>query len=473
MAAARADGFQGVIPAGSARGESFRSGMDRAFASRMKSSKPLSLIFLAAAIGWGGFSIAEIIYAKLPVSALSAGQVAVVAVTSAAQSQKNFAAARPASLSADLAKGEALPDPVAAGPAENAELPAPAAPLPAEAAAPIAATAGPAAVEFEESELIAAVQQGTIEATLRGNGRERMTAALRNNSPTPMRVTVPAGQVLEGGRNRVVVTHSTSTEIMPARTVEVKMTTAALHSSNLLGDAPYKLSYHSTERVDGFLNWAAEHSAMSAAATQTVVLALTENLPLKSLAKFATGHPGEHNTDAFRAETGDLLAALCALRDCGARMDTFAIALDPQLRIEAMIEPLSREAAKRYYGITEKMEWDFWKHELLEGSPSTRHYALFGIARFYPDIALEMLPKWARGAQTHPVYRLAAVQALADTQRPEALPLLRALASELGETTDLGKAATQAATYLDKRLNDLATRPQIAAFRDKMRVTGL
>src|SRR5207248_6726795 len=146
--------------------------------------------------------------------------------------------------------------------------------------------------------------------------------------------------------------------------------------------------------------------------------------------------------------TADLIAALTALRDCGGKMETFAIASDAQLRIEAMIEPLSREAAKRYYGITEEREWDFWKHELLEGSPSTRHYALFGIARFYPDIALEMLPKWAREAQTHPVYRLAAVQALADTQRAEALPILRGLADELGATTDLGKAATQAAIYL-------------------------
>ena len=455
--------------------ESSCSGTGRAFTSRMNSSKPLSLVFLAAAIGWGGFSIAELIYAKLPVNAQ---QMAVVAVTSAAQSHKNFAASRPAALtaapSADLAKGETLPDPVAAGPAESEEtpasVPAPIAQIPTETAA---AAAEPAAIQFEESELIAAVQQGTIEATLRGNGRERMTAKLRNNSPTPMRVTVASGQVLEGGRNRVVVTHSATAEIMPARTVEVSLTTAALHSTNMLGDAPYKLSYHTTERVDGFLQWAGEHGAMSAAAMQTVVLALTENLPLKSLAKFAAGSPGEHNTDAFRAETGDLLAALSALRDCGARMETFAIALDPQLRIEAMIEPLSREAAKRYYGITEKMEWDFWKHELLEGSPSTRHYALFGIARFYPDIALEMLPKWARGTQTHPVYRLAAVQALADTQRPEALPILRALAAELGGTTDLGKAATQAANYLDKRLTDLATRPQIVAFRDKSRVTGL
>ena len=446
----------------------------------MNSSKALSYVFLAAAIGWGGFSLAELVYEKLPVSAPSAQQVAVIVVASAAEARENSAASRTAATvelthAAEFAKGEPLPDPVAAGPADAEETPA-VQPEPIAAIAPVAtapAAAEPAAVEFEESELIAAVQQGTIEATVRGNGRERMTAHLRNNSPTPMRVTVAMGQVLEGGRNRVVVTHSATAELMPARTVDLNLTTAALHSSNMVGDAAYKLSYHTAERVDGFLQWTGEHGGISAAAMQTVVLALTENLPLKALAKFAAATPGEPNTDAFRAETGDLLAALTALRDCGAKMETFAISLDPQLRIEAMIEPLSREAAKRYYGIIESREWDFWKHELLEGSPSTRHYALFGVARFYPDIALEMLPKWARETQTHPVYRLAAVQALADTQRAEALPILRALASELGATTELGKAATQAAAYLDKRLTDLATRPQIVAFRDKSRVTGL
>jgi hypothetical protein len=154
-------------------------------------------------------------------------------------------------------------------------------------------------------------------------------------------------------------------------------------------------------------------------------------------------------------------------------MEAIALAVDPQLRIEAMIEPLSREAAKRYYGISEEQEWDFWKRELLEGNPSTRHYALFGIARFYPEIALDMLPKWVREAQTHPVYRLAAAQALADTQRAEALPILRQLADEVGPQTDLGKTAAQAAVYLDKRLTELASRSRTVAFRSRTPVAGL
>jgi hypothetical protein len=254
----------------------------------------------------------------------------------------------------------------------------------------------------------------------------------------------------------------------------VDLTTAALNSSNLIGEAQFRFSYHEEPRLTEFLTWLADHGEISADAVQTAVLALTENLPLGAVAKFApvNGTAGIVNTDAFRVDTGDIITALGALRDSGANMESISMNMDPQLRIEAMIEPLSREAAKRYFGISEDREWEFWKRELLEGSPSTRHYALYGIARFYPDVAIEMLPKWAREPQTHHVYRMAAVQALADTQRPAALPLLRQIAEEVGAQTDLGKAAAQAAAYLDKRLTDAASRPQIAAFRAGTTVNG-
>ena len=440
----------------------------------MKASKITNFVFLSAAIGWCGFSIAELVLDKVPVGDGGIEQAAVVALASAAKVQHSPGADRTlppiaAGPSAGIVAADFLPEPAS---------PAPVAPIEPliiseSGEAPAVAAAGPAAVEFEEADLLAAIHQGTVQATLRGNGRERMTAQLRNNSPTPMRVSIAVGQILEGGRNRVVVTRAAAAELLPARTVDVPLATAAIHSANVLGNAAYKFSYQSAGRIEPFLKWAAEHGGLSVTATQTAILAITENLPLRALAKFAQGAPGEGNTDAFRAETGDLLAALNALRDCGAKLESLALAADPQLRIEAMIEPLSREAAKRYYGITENMEWEFWKRELLEGSPSTRHYALFGIARFYPEVALGMLPKWAREPQTHPVYRLAAVQALADTQRPEALPILRALATELGPTTDLGKAAAQSAKYLDKRLNDLASRTQVVSFRDKSGVSGL
>jgi hypothetical protein len=136
-----------------------------------------------------------------------------------------------------------------------------------------------------------------------------------------------------------------------------------------------------------------------------------------------------------------------------------------------MIEPITRAAAMRYYGLTAATEWEFWKSELLSGDASTRHYALYGIARFYPEVALEMLPRWARETKTNHVYRISAVQALAETQRPEALPLLNKLAMELGTASDLGKAAVVAAQYLEARLNQLAGTKNTVAFRASSEVS--
>ena len=176
--------------------------------------------------------------------------------------------------------------------------------------------------------------------------------------------------------------------------------------------------------------------------------------------------PSRFNTDAFRAETFDIVEALAVLRELGLKDESLAMTIDPQLKIEAMIDPNARPVAMRYFAINPEREWDFWRNELLNGEPCTRHYALYGIARFYPDVALEMLPRWARETRTNPVYRLSAVQALADTQRGEALTLLRQLSGELGATTELGKAATGAADYLDYRLAQIASSRNVVAFRN-------
>jgi hypothetical protein len=122
-----------------------------------------------------------------------------------------------------------------------------------------------------------------------------------------------------------------------------------------------------------------------------------------------------------------------------------------------MIDPAAHAMAISYYKITPETEWDYWKTELSVGNTSTRHYALYGIARFYPDVALDMLPKWARETRTSTIFRLSAIQALAETDRTEALPILRQLSDELGRYSELGRAANNAAQYLDRHLNKVAS----------------
>ncbi len=317
--------------------------------------------------------------------------------------------------------------------------------------------------------LHAAIQQEKLTGDFRGNGRDKMRAILTNKTNSTLVVCVPAGQMFEAGSNVVIVARAGEVEVRPGKPVEVSIQTAATRSANKVVDAPYQLSFGALPRLDTLLAYTQEHPELTAGAIQTAVLAITENLPLSSVAKF-TAAGGDlqtkFDTSAFKTDTSDILLALATLRAIGARDGDLALTIDPQLKIESMIEPSTRCAAMRYYGITPETEWEYWKTELLSGEPTTRHYALYGIARFYPDVALEMLPKWARETKTQTVLRLSAIQALADTQRPEALPILQRLADELGANTELGRTAAGAAKFLGAHLAKLAAnRTTVVAFR--------
>ena len=321
----------------------------------------------------------------------------------------------------------------------------------------------------EAIDLQAAIEQGRIKAEFSGNGREAMRATLSNPGKTTLQARIEVGLVFESGRNAVVVARPTEVEIEPGQTVQATFQTAATRSGNSFGNAPYVITYNHVPRVELLLTYAQDHLELSAGAIQTAILALNENLPLSSVAKFTSTTSeleSRFNTDAFRVETYDIITALATLRELKVTDSSIAMTLDPQLRIEAMIEPLCRPAAMRYYGISAENEWGYWKTELLSGEPTTRHYALYGIARFYPDIAMEMLPKWALETKTNSVFRLSALQALAETQRPEAVNVLNRLSENLGRETELGRAARGAALALDQRLNQLATAKNAAiAFR--------
>jgi hypothetical protein len=353
---------------------------------------------------------------------------------------------RPAAAKAMTASGEAAP-----GRVSPAEIP-----------------------QVEFTELHAGVEQGVLEAEFRGNGRDWLRGRLTNMTKGQVTVQAAIGQMWEAGLNGIVLVRPAKFEIPAGKTADVVFETAATRSLNRTNEQTYRLTYGKVNRITEFLTYIQDRQDLSAASIQTAVLALTENLPLSAVCKFPS-ISGElksrFNTDAFRVETYDIVMALDALRQAGIKESSVVMTIDPQLKVEAMIDPLCRALAMKYYDITSEKEWDYWRRELLQGEASTRHYALYGIARFYPEIALEMHPKWARETRTTPVFRMAAVQALAETQRPEALPLLRELAAELGLKSELGRAAAGAAEYLESRLAEAAAKPPVVAFRTAPKLT--
>ena len=317
-----------------------------------------------------------------------------------------------------------------------------------------------------ELNLPTAVQQGMVECLWRGNGKDRLVMDARNISGQPLRLHLPSGQLLASVDSTIVVVKSHILDFLPGAERHDEFQTVATSAANKVAGAEFHLSAGTLPYLDKLFSYVAANPATSSAAVQTATLILTENLPLSAFAKFNELSAGAENiqeSQDFKADTADILSALTVIRTLGIDRP-LAVTIDPQLEIEAMIDPNAHSLAITYYGIND--EWGYWKNQLLQGDPSTRHYALYGIARFYPDIALQMLPKWARQDSMSPVYRMSAVEALAQTGKADAIPILRELEREFGGTSDLGHAAHLAANYLDaefERSNKVGARLSTAA----------
>jgi len=305
---------------------------------------------------------------------------------------------------------------------------------------------GPIVLELN---LPTAVQEGLVECQWRGNGKDRLVMDAENVSGQPLRLHLGAGQILASVDSTVVILKSQTLDFPPNGERHDEFATVATSSANKVAGAEYHLSAGTLPDLENLFGYVAAHPEADPGAIQTATLILTENLPLSAFAKFnelGTSSDGMPETQDFKAETSDILRALIIIRDLGVSRP-LAVTIDPQLQVEAMIDPNAHALAVSYYGIAN--EWSFWKNQLLNGDPSTRHYALYGIARYYPDVAVQMLPGWARQETLSPVFRMSAVQALGQTGRADAIPILRDLELEFGGTSDLGHAAHLAANYLD------------------------
>jgi len=308
-----------------------------------------------------------------------------------------------------------------------------------------------------QTTLLEALATRTLAAQCTGNGRDRLRIAFRNLSKRELLVEIPAGLVFEAGGFRTVLLRPRVVPLPGSGTGETALVTAALQSSL----PPHEITFSPIEdpvsQLAVFLPYLQKHPQVSQSAAQTATLALVENLPLSAFARFplaAGPSPGTPETTAFQTDTRSIIEALQLLKEIGYPMERLALTADPQLKIEAMIDPLARAPAMRFYGITAAKEWDFWRSHLLEGPPGTRHYALHGIARYYPSTALRMLPKWALRYDLDPVYRLSAIRALAQTGTESALPVLKQLSLELSGDSTLSAEIAAAMRELDENLRN-------------------
>ena len=316
-----------------------------------------------------------------------------------------------------------------------------------------AAAAAPAgAVEVSVSD---ALGRHWLDAQYLGNGHSEIKATLANRSNKPLRLTIASGLIFETTdlRQQMVVARAQTLDL-PAGSVRATwLACAATRSSNTLNQQLYGLCPDTLPSLAPLFALVERSPEISREAIQTAVLMLTENAPLGEFAKFAllSADPAAAGATTYQVNTVEILAAFSLLKDAGYPRINLVAAQEPQLKIEAMIDPLAHAAAVHYYNMGHEQEWAYWRDELATGDLSTRHYALYGIGRYYPEVALQMLPDWARAAQLSSLMRTSAIQAMAETHRPEAISVLQQLVSEFGAATELGQSARKAIAYLENQ----------------------
>ncbi len=342
----------------------------------------------------------------------------------------------------------------AASPAAGGKSPAPSVAAPAALVANVTANPVAPAADAVEISLSDALGRHWIKAQYQGNGHSEIKATFSSQRTTPLRVTVSSGTIFETAdlRGQMVVARGQGIDLPAGSTRAAWLEAAATRSANGLKPTAYRLCPDTLPILTNLFTQVDQSPELSRETVQTAVLLLTENAPLGLFAKFALlsgDAPAAHAPTAYQVNTGEILAAFGLLKDAGYPRADLVAAQEPQLKIEAMIDPLAHAAALHYYNFSTDAEWAYWRNELQSGDLSTRHYALYGIGRYYPEVALQMLPDWARAGQLSKLMRNSAIQAMAETHRPEAISVLQELVSEFGAATEMGQSARKAIAYLE------------------------
>lgn len=328
-------------------------------------------------------------------------------------------------------------------------------------------------VQYVPTHVVAAMTKGEVDLEMRGDGRFLVQITARNRGREPIELVFQSGMVLvsENQLAEAMIPREASIFLKPGEATRQNLEVVPGSCRNERRVRNYLVSVHRYELLEPWWDYLSMHPEVGSEAVRTGTLIIKENLPLSAFAKFdlATGAVPETLRGAgLEVEMRYIMEALFALEKAGYPEEGLAVLVDPQLQLEALLDPLTRAAAKRYFALTDSDEWELWEHQLKAGNPATRHYSLYAIARYYPDVAVQMLPRWARFQEMSLPMRRAAILALAEVRRPEAGALLAQLEHELGASPALGDAAMQAMNYWDAHVNLPPTPEMVAglAFQD-------
>jgi hypothetical protein len=304
-------------------------------------------------------------------------------------------------------------------------------------------------------ELRQALADGKLIAGFTAESRSSLKMSLRNRAERPVAVQVSAGLVFESKYDQLVVIRDRSIDLEAGAADSFQLPVASTSGVFSGTGESFQLTGGRVSELAVLIPYIQAHPNYCRQTIQTAILALTENLPLSAFARFDL-HSGESAAtyaDAdLKVDTLVIIQALQLLKDIGMPMEKVVLGVDPQLLAEAMIDPIAHAAAMKYYEIPDEQEWEFWQAYLEYGDAATRHYALYGIGQYYPEVAVDMLGQWARAENLDHAMRISAIQSLGKTGKIEALSVLSQLRNDLANDLEMEVAIYQSTELLTQSI---------------------
>jgi hypothetical protein len=190
-------------------------------------------------------------------------------------------------------------------------------------------------------------RQIALEAT--GNGRDQLTLTLRNVSPAPIQVAIPAGLIATGRETPSrVISLRAATASLPAHGVaDVALPIAALSSRNVTQSQPFVLTTENEPRLAALLQALADQPDAPRATTQLAIFCLLEDITFAQWRQFLGSAAESQPTPAEVTQAIDALGLLRLAQP----QQTFALARDADLKLRALRNPWSRAKAMLVYGL--------------------------------------------------------------------------------------------------------------------------
>lgn len=296
-----------------------------------------------------------------------------------------------------------------------------------------------------------------LTAAFESNGMDRLDIRVVNSGATAASYKLKAGTQFQSGATLVMTIEGFESEVGAGETVKASVRTVPLRTTNDQQLAACRQVVSPDSRLDPLVD--AVNGGLEVVEPKvlaTAALLIAQDPPLSEIASFPTmagSRDGgvQKAPEAMQASAAQLLDALLLLKSIGADVSAVGIATDPQFKLEVLVKPDTNQAARQFFGIEDRSaHWAFWKDTILNGDPRLKHYGLYGIGRFFPEVAASMMPAWASDRRVLPTYRLSAVYALGFAGTPEARVALEALSRKFPPQTNMGRAVEESLAYLDR-----------------------